>query len=403
MIVFTLVVLGNSRVASAQARPDREQWALNDRALDAMEARRFDEAAALWEEALGRGEFNLFWLNRGRALQRLGRCDEARVALRKAGQAPPVQDPPLARVEEALARYLSAPEMGQHCPGRLILACKPAEMTITLDGQPQGVCAARPLTLSPGPHKVRGEAWGDVIEQTVTVIGEDVAEVTLEIAPPADRQEAERLVAAARQHQQEGTHDLARAALTEAARLAPNWGEPRKLLGEESQRRGELSGALKWYSQYLPLCQDAEYARVSLLLQELERALDEERAALRDAQAREEARRDYEARLREAQAEADRERWWWFGGAALALGGGLALDLIPDSGRNAQLDALDFAPLGLYVLSAAALTWGLLLDGDVAPPPELTWGAPLPADRFYLGAAAGWRAPLPPGALSPRD
>ena len=46
-------------------------------------------------------------------------------------------------------------------------------------------------------------------------------------------------------------------------------------------------------------------------------------------------------------------------GAAL-VGAGVAVDFVPASGRNGQLDALDFVPLGLYVLGVGAAALGIL-------------------------------------------
>ena len=51
--------------------------------------------------------------------------------------------------------------------------------------------------------------------------------------------------------------------------------------------------------------------------------------------------------------------WIWVGVGALSFGGGVAVDNLPASSRNATFEALDLAPVGLYVLGAAALIYGL--------------------------------------------
>jgi tetratricopeptide (TPR) repeat protein len=44
-----------------------------------------------------------------------------------------------------------------------------------------------------------------------------------------------------------------------------------------------------------------------------------------------------------------KNRWLYYGLAAGAVAAGVALDLVPDSSSNGELDALDFAPVGLYL------------------------------------------------------
>ena len=41
-------------------------------------------------------------------------------------------------------------------------------------------------------------------------------------------------------------------------------------------------------------------------------------------------------------------RWTWIAAGAAMIGAGVAVDLIPDSSSNGELDALDFAPVALY-------------------------------------------------------
>lgn len=54
----------------------------------------------------------------------------------------------------------------------------------------------------------------------------------------------------------------------------------------------------------------------------------------------------------------EKNRVLWIGGGVAAIGVGLAVDLIPSSGRNHQLDALDFVPLLLYAAGAAGIAYG---------------------------------------------
>jgi hypothetical protein len=54
-----------------------------------------------------------------------------------------------------------------------------------------------------------------------------------------------------------------------------------------------------------------------------------------------------------------RPRWGWLGAGGLALGGGLALDLLPMSAHNHGFDALDLVPLALYAGGIAAIIAGV--------------------------------------------
>ncbi|HUS68831.1 MAG TPA: tetratricopeptide repeat protein [Kofleriaceae bacterium] len=54
-----------------------------------------------------------------------------------------------------------------------------------------------------------------------------------------------------------------------------------------------------------------------------------------------------------------RSRALWLGAGAALLGAGLLLDTVPDSSQNDSVDALDFAPVGLYAAGLAAIAVGV--------------------------------------------
>jgi tetratricopeptide (TPR) repeat protein len=60
------------------------------------------------------------------------------------------------------------------------------------------------------------------------------------------------------------------------------------------------------------------------------------------------------------QPDTDRMKWVWIGGGAAAIAGGVALDLIPSSGDDYQLEPVDFLPVALYAVGVAAITFGIL-------------------------------------------
>jgi len=60
-----------------------------------------------------------------------------------------------------------------------------------------------------------------------------------------------------------------------------------------------------------------------------------------------------------AEPGAPKKRWLWIGGGVAAIGAGLAIDLIPASAKNEELDLLDFVPLVFYAAGAAGITYGV--------------------------------------------
>lgn len=57
--------------------------------------------------------------------------------------------------------------------------------------------------------------------------------------------------------------------------------------------------------------------------------------------------------------EPKRNRLLWLGAGAALVGAGLLLDTMPDSSQNDSLEALDFAPVGLYAAGLAAVAIGV--------------------------------------------
>jgi tetratricopeptide (TPR) repeat protein len=92
------------------------------------------------------------------------------------------------------------------------------------------------------------------------------------------------------------------------------------------------------------------------------RAADEARDVARGEEGGDASRSSGDAVL-EAEAPAAapsaRKRIVWLGAGAALLASGLLLDTFPDSARNDELDALDFAPVGLYAAGLAAIAVGV--------------------------------------------
>ena len=61
---------------------------------------------------------------------------------------------------------------------------------------------------------------------------------------------------------------------------------------------------------------------------------------------------------------------WWIGIGGASLGVGLALDLLPDSSGDFELEAIDFVPVALYAAGLVAVIYGLVELGGESPQEE---------------------------------
>ena len=160
---------------AAQAAPDEMQRRLNQEGLSALEAGDTDHAVKLFRAALEVGELDLLYLNLGRALQKLGECQDAVQSLDKALTAPTVGTPPHDVIVGLVAQYKG--ELRESCDGIIVLICDPPDLKLTMDGTEQA-CGVE-LEIAPGQHTFAGEYDGRSVSVTVTVHGLDRAEVAV--------------------------------------------------------------------------------------------------------------------------------------------------------------------------------------------------------------------------------
>ena len=158
--------------------------ALNGKAIKVANAGDYDQAIQLLEEALSQGELNVTYLNLGRIYHKLGDCAKARDAYSSGLKAPAVPNPPQKVVQEALRGFIG--ELEGSCPGKVIVQCEPAEMTVTLESKGATPGATRPcgeeFELKPGEYTFQGKTSdGRAVASTVTVAPIDVTRVTLAI------------------------------------------------------------------------------------------------------------------------------------------------------------------------------------------------------------------------------
>jgi hypothetical protein len=136
-------------------------------AAEAFRQGQYEKAVELFQASLHLGELNITWLNLGRALYKLGRCEEALAAYQSAQAAPRVQTPSPEQVDAKRQEYVADLKS---CPGYLVMKCPTGAgpTMYSIDGQPPVRCAAEPVALPPGEHTV--VAQGQDQGRAVTII-----------------------------------------------------------------------------------------------------------------------------------------------------------------------------------------------------------------------------------------
>jgi tetratricopeptide (TPR) repeat protein len=118
-VLAALMVTASPSVATAQqqeqstAKPTDEQLELNAEAVGAITEGEHAKAVELLERANQLGQFNVTWLNLGRAYQKMGECDKARQAYLNVISAPAVKDPSPRLINAKADQYLG--ELDEEC------------------------------------------------------------------------------------------------------------------------------------------------------------------------------------------------------------------------------------------------------------------------------------------------
>ncbi len=163
--------------------PTDTQRAYNDRGVKHMFDGEFKQAATSFKSSLSLGESNIAWLNYGRALYQLGRCEEARAAYDEVADAPAVAAPSPQEIASVLQRFRT--EWPTKCNATLQLECPDEEVTVRLDSGEPTACTESPLAVTPGEHSVWVAEWDTSFDVTVT------EEATLRLERPPEILEEE--------------------------------------------------------------------------------------------------------------------------------------------------------------------------------------------------------------------
>ena len=152
------------------------------------------KAIRVLRAALEFSEFNLAYLNLGRALQKAGRCAESMAMYDKALVAPLAVGLEPEQVEAAVHKYRA--ELVRECVGTLTLVCRPAgvEVTLTPDAGGPGVArqaCGQPLPpLAAGPWTVRAVRGPAQVELKVEMVAFQAQELVVNLEGGAVASEA---------------------------------------------------------------------------------------------------------------------------------------------------------------------------------------------------------------------
>lgn len=174
--------------ASAQGgdnivQPTEAQFQLYEEGFEAFRAEDYAKAIDLFKASLHLGELNITYLNLGRAYYKAGRCVEARKAYDKVPGAPQISEPTPVQVLGKLEEYRK--DLEATCQGVLVLACKTAGTTVSVDGGAPLGCAGQSIEVAPGKHTLVATLGEETQQREVTVTAAEQADIEFTLAPKA--------------------------------------------------------------------------------------------------------------------------------------------------------------------------------------------------------------------------
>ncbi|MEL6182333.1 MAG: hypothetical protein AAFS10_25480 [Myxococcota bacterium] len=145
------------------------QQELLESAVAADKQKDYTSAIEYLRASLRLGESDVVYINLGRILFRLARCQEAAEAYMKVPLAPHLKVTGGQSREELLAiadRYFA--DLKRECPAELTVICEPANMSIRVEGQLAQPCNGRmTMDVPAGQHKVMGSYLGQELTEVV--------------------------------------------------------------------------------------------------------------------------------------------------------------------------------------------------------------------------------------------
>lgn len=122
----------------------------NEMAVQAMHEGDFEKAVRLFDSSLSLGELNMTLLNLGRALHKLGRCEEAYETYDRVETAPAVETPSPADVAKVLVTWRA--DLDATCTSAVVPSCETPQVTVSLNGGKARPCDGTPLRAPSGAN-----------------------------------------------------------------------------------------------------------------------------------------------------------------------------------------------------------------------------------------------------------
>lgn len=160
--------------------PSDAQFKLYQEGAEAFQAGDYVKSIDLFKASLHLGELNITYLNLGRAHFKLGQCDEALEAYRKAASSPQIAQPTPAQVQAKLEEYEA--DLDASCPATLIVECRSSSMKLYIGDEGPMACDANPMSLPPGQYVVRGEDGATIYEEKIMLSA--MQKATLKLGAP---------------------------------------------------------------------------------------------------------------------------------------------------------------------------------------------------------------------------
>jgi len=190
--LVVLTALGGGAAAQVSVPPTIEPTASQEEALrqgtEAYRIKDYTGAVAAYDAALAIGPLNIAWLNKGRALQRMGDCNGAADAYVRVLDAPAVTEPSPDTVRGALTRYQQ--QLAEQCPGTLVVTCDPLGAKLQFVDSPDHPAADLPrigcgtlVELQPGPYTIIARAHQQTERHRITIIGVQTQTLAIQITP----------------------------------------------------------------------------------------------------------------------------------------------------------------------------------------------------------------------------
>jgi hypothetical protein len=179
-VIAVLLSAGGAAAQGDIVVPTETQFNLYQEGAEAYAAGEYSKAVDLFRASLRLGELNITYLNLGRALFKLGDCQEASAAYGKALTAPKIANPTPMQVLGKVEEYKK--DLGE-CPAVVTVECDDAEAELWVDGTGPVPCDGAAMMLLPGEHELEARLAGEVRAEKISVASMESKTVPMRFHP----------------------------------------------------------------------------------------------------------------------------------------------------------------------------------------------------------------------------